>query len=61
MLISCEEKNDHCVQEIPEYCSSIRCSTDNEPVCGCDGVTYQNSCMAECGAGITQYEAGECK
>ena len=31
-----------------------------DPVCGCNGVTYGNSCVAMC-HGITDYKAGECK
>ena len=31
-----------------------------DPVCGCNGKTYGNSCVAEC-SGITDYKKGECK
>ena len=31
-----------------------------EPVCGCNEVTYGNSCEAEC-AGITTYTQGTCR
>ncbi len=40
---------------------SIDCNTFAfEPVCGCDGVTYFNSCEAYWLNGVTSYTAGEC-
>lgn len=57
-VFACEE-DDKCPQEVPEYCARVDCSTNYEPVCGCDGRTYTNSCIADC-SGITSYSLGEC-
>ena len=38
---------------------STYCITVYDPVCGCDGLTYSNSCFAGI-SGITFYVEGEC-
>lgn len=38
---------------------SIDCPTANEPVCGCNGITYRNACVAEA-SGIAFYTPGTC-
>ncbi len=40
--------------------STAMCITLWEPVCGCNDVTYSNSCVATIAGGVTSYVEGEC-
>ncbi|MDG1337360.1 MAG: Kazal-type serine protease inhibitor family protein [Flavobacteriaceae bacterium] len=61
-IISCSSENkieDSCIDEsiIDEF--SV-CIEIYQPVCGCDGITYPNSCYAGNFNGVTSYINGTC-
>jgi len=68
VFISCD-KNNNCVSnplvqsgaciDSTLINDSIACLAVYDPVCGCDGVTYSNSCYAN-GSGVKSYIPGEC-
>lgn len=45
--------------EIELFPKTGRCSGSSDPVCGCNGITYGNPCLAE-KAGVKTYSFGEC-
>lgn len=54
-VMSCG-KDPNCIGQIDPSCV---CTMQYDPVCGCNGKTYGNACIAEC-SGITSYTQGSC-
>lgn len=58
-FFSCDKEDvDPCIDK-SKICITCLCTADYNPVCGCDGVTYSNPCMAEIN-GVTSYSVGQC-
>ena len=53
------DNNEGCIDESKISDASI-CTEEAQPVCGCDGLTYDNACNAD-KAGVTEWTEGACE
>ncbi len=63
LMFSCTDSEDpnpnNCVDETLIDLESV-CTEEFQPVCGCDGITYNNSCEAFNWYGVIAYSEGSC-
>ena len=56
-ICSCTSKEDDC--KVLYSRQDVACIREYAPVCGCNNITYSNSCEAEAW-GIEDFSVGEC-
>lgn len=59
LSIFSQKANAQCI-DTAQIDSTNFCLTQYDPVCGCDSITYSNSCEAEKYGGVTSYTQGVC-
>lgn len=55
---ACQEISESCIDS--SLIKAKPCTRDYRPVCGCNGQTYSNACVAESN-GVKSYTSGKCK
>ena len=55
LFVGCDKETKDCVESVNPDCV---CTQQYDPVCGCNGITYGNGCMAAC-VGVSAVK-GEC-
>ena len=59
ITISCSDENDDSTCYDESLINENPCTTEFMPVCGCDDITYGNSCEAS-NSGVLLWDEGPC-